>query len=177
MGGSPTDKRFLVEAQLLQSIQEMGITWELSFVSAHRNPEALLNYVQRKVNIGTKLLLAYATLAAALGGAVAAASKARIPTLGVPIPADDGFSGGHDALYAMLRMPPGIPVLVPGVGIIGLKLAAIAAGQILGLTNPEIKGALVAYLEKNHKEPQFKVTDSTNFNPDDYKKPKEEKKS
>ena len=67
------------------------------------------------------------------------AAYTTLPVIGLPM---SGALNGLDALYAMVQMPPGIPVAT--VAIDGARNAALLAIQILALSSPELAAKLKA---------------------------------
>ena len=86
-------------------LDSYGIAWEASVISAHRQPEALRDYVATAEGRGIQVFVGAAGLAAHLPGVLA--SMTARPVIGVPL--DGGALGGADALYAIVQMPPGVP--------------------------------------------------------------------
>ena len=125
-------------------LDRFGIGWELRVISAHRQPEALHEYVRAADAGGTKLFIAAAGLSAALPGVIGSISSR--PVIGLPIPG--GALNGIDALLSMVQMPGGIPVATVGVGSNGAKNAAILAAQILALSDATVGQRLTAYREE-----------------------------
>jgi 5-(carboxyamino)imidazole ribonucleotide mutase len=123
-----------VEAQL----KEFGIEFEVTVASAHRTPgqvEAYAKGAEGKYD----LIIAAAGMAAALPGVVAA--HTTLPVIGLPV--HSRALSGHDALFAIVQMPSGVPVAT--VAIDGAKNAAILAAQILALKYPELKDQLKGF--------------------------------
>ena len=116
------------------------IGWEASVISAHRQPEALREYVQAAVGRGIQVFVGAAGLAAHLPGTMA--TLTALPVIGVPL--DGGALGGADALYAVVQMPPGVPVATMAIGSAGAKNAAHLSARILALGDP----ALAARVEQ-----------------------------
>jgi 5-(carboxyamino)imidazole ribonucleotide mutase len=108
-----------------------GIAWEASVISAHRQPEALGDYVRDAEARGAQVFVGAAGLAAHLPG-VLAGLTAR-PVIGVPL--DGGSLAGADALYSVVQMPPGVPVAAVAIGAVGAKNAAHLAARILALSD------------------------------------------
>jgi 5-(carboxyamino)imidazole ribonucleotide mutase len=111
-----------------------GIGWEASVISAHRQPDALHAYVREAEGRGVRVFIGAAGLAAHLPGVLA--SLTARPVIGVPL--DGGALGGADALYAIVQMPPGVPVATVAIGSPGAKNAAHLAARILALTDPDL---------------------------------------
>ena len=118
--GSESDRAVADKAATV--LDENNITYEVKVISAHRNPEALENYL--KENDEVSVFIAIAGLSAALPGIIA--SKTEKPVIGVPV---SGPLMGLDALLSMVQMPPGVPVGV--VGVDNGKNAALLALRML----------------------------------------------
>jgi len=116
-------------------LKEFGIGFDVTVASAHRTPEKVEEYA-KSAEEKYDLIIAAAGMAAALPGCVAA--QTTLPVIGIPIHSK-GLQG-HDALFAIVQMPPGVPVAC--VAIDGAKNAAILAAQILALKYPELKNKL-----------------------------------
>jgi 5-(carboxyamino)imidazole ribonucleotide mutase len=112
--------------------EDLGIDYELEVRSAHRNPEAVAEYVTSAPERGIKVFICAAGMAAHLAGAVAA--RTNLPVIGIPIAA--GTLGGFDALLATIQMPSGVPVAT--VAVNGAANAAVLAAQILALSDSEL---------------------------------------
>jgi len=117
-----------VEAQL----KEFGIDYDVTVASAHRTPKKVEQYA-KTAESKYDLIIAAAGMAAALPGTVAA--HTILPVIGIPI--HTNALSGHDALFSIVQMPPGVPVA--SVAIDGAKNAAILAAQILALKYPGLR--------------------------------------
>ena len=135
--GSESDRPLMQPA--LDMLDELGIEYEVSVTSAHRNPERAREYGLNAQGRGIEVIIAGAGGAAHLPGALA--SLTTIPVIGVPIPS--GELEGIDALLSMVQMPSGVPVACVGIG--RAKNAAILAAEILGLKHDGIKQACEKY--------------------------------
>jgi 5-(carboxyamino)imidazole ribonucleotide mutase len=113
-------------------LEDLGIEYEISVRSAHRNPEDVAEYVTSAPERGIKVFICAAGMAAHLAGAVAA--RTNLPVIGIPIAA--GTLGGFDALLATVQMPSGVPVAT--VAVNGAANAAVLAAQILALSDTEL---------------------------------------
>lgn len=142
--GSDSDLPVMQEAAKV--LGEFGIGHEIHTLSAHRTPAAVMKYVTESEKAGYKAFICAAGGAAHLGGVVAA--HTALPVIGVPIM--NKSTGGIDALYSTVQMPPGIPVAT--VAINGAKNAAILAAQIIGAGDEEMKAKVTAYKEKMAKD-------------------------
>ncbi|MGB9612776.1 MAG: 5-(carboxyamino)imidazole ribonucleotide mutase [Candidatus Margulisiibacteriota bacterium] len=140
--GSKSDLPVIEKAQ--NQLKEFGIAYELTISSAHRTPQKVARYAQAAEK-KYDLIIAAAGMAAALPGVVAA--HTTLPVIGIPIHSP-GLSG-HDALFSIVQMPPGVPVAT--VAIDGAKNAAILAAQILSLKYPELKSKLTKFKKELQK--------------------------
>ena len=125
-------------------LQEMGIDHEVKVLSAHRTPEATMNYAVTARDRGLEILIAMAGGSAALPGFLAAWTT--LPVIGVPLPSSE--IGGIDSLLSIAQMPPGIPVACVAVGAWGAQNAAYLAAEILGLRYTDIRDAYEEHRRK-----------------------------
>ncbi len=137
--GSKSDLDVMQAARGLLS--ELGVPHEVRVLSAHRTPDALVEYVVGAPARGVEVFIAGAGGAAHLPGVVA--SKTTLPVLGVPIPS--GHLLGLDALLAIVQMPKGVPVATFAVGQSGAGNAALFAVAILAGKRPELAQRLSAW--------------------------------
>lgn len=135
--GSKSDEQIMQKA--IPMLEEFGIPYEMTVSSAHRNPERTGEYARTAEARGLKVIIAGAGLAAALPGVMAAHST--LPVIGVPVAS--GALNGIDSLYAIVQMPPGVPVAC--VGIDNARNAAVLAAQIIAQTDAGVKEKLDAY--------------------------------
>ena len=140
--GSKTDEPLIQPA--LEILEQLGIKYEFSVMSAHRNPEKVREYGLKAKERGIEVIIAAAGGAAHLPGVLA--SCTTIPVIGVPLPTSE--LKGVDALYSIVQMPAGVPVACVGIGTSGAKNAALLAAQILGLKNEKIRNAYGKYKQK-----------------------------
>ena len=138
--GSKSDQEIMRKGT--EVLDELGIGYEFVICSAHRNPERTAAYAREAADRGLKVIIAGAGLAAALPGVLAA--HTILPIIGVPVAS--GALNGLDSLYAIVQMPPGIPVAT--VGIDNARNAAMLAAQILALTDMEVGQAIRTYREQ-----------------------------
>ena len=154
--GSDSDWPLVKKA--CDTLDGFGVPYETRVISAHRTPEAAIEYSRTAEGRGLKVIIAAAGGAAHLGGVLAAGTV--LPVIGIPVAG--GALNGLDALYATVQMPSGMPVAT--VAIDGATNAALLAIQILAVTDAELAEKLDAkrnagaqtVLEKNKKiEEQF----------------------
>ncbi len=156
--GSKSDSDVVSKSGMLEVLQDVfaGVgrtstfTFETSICSAHRNLPELAGYVQNAcAEDGTKVFIGVAGMAAALPGALASCTGMAKPIIAVPL--------DEHGVDSCLYMPPGVPVLTTGVGKPGLKNAALAACQILAVGDRDLELALLRYISKKNKQPEFQV--------------------
>ena len=138
--GSKTDASLIQPA--IDILEELGIDYQVSVISAHRNPDKARKYGLEAGKRGFEVIIAAAGYAAHLPGILA--SWTTIPVIGVPLSTSE--LKGVDALLSITQMPAGVPVAC--VGINGAKNAALLAAQILGLKHDEIKQAYNKYKQE-----------------------------
>src|SRR5437870_11997148 len=127
--GSKSDMPTMEKAA--QELEERGIRNEIRVMSAHRDPDTVVEYAKNARMRGLKVLIAGAGLAAALPGVVAAHTE--LPVIGVPLRSSKSVLDGLDALLSIVQMPPGVPVAC--VGVDNARNAAVLAARILGLAS------------------------------------------
>lgn len=133
-------------------LKKFSIAYEMKITSAHRTPDATIQYIRDAEARGCAVFIAAAGLAAHLAGAVAAHTLK--PVIGVPIAA--GTLGGFDALLSTVQMPPGVPVACVAIGSPGAKNAAYLAAQMLALSDKDLAARIKNDREANAKEVQKK---------------------
>jgi len=111
------------------ALDELGVPYEMTIVSAHRTPKRLFDYSASAEERGLKVIIAGAGGAAHLPGMAAAITP--LPVIGVPV--KSSALGGEDSLLSIVQMPPGVPVAT--VAINGAKNAGILAAQILSIAD------------------------------------------
>ncbi len=134
--GSTSDLPIMEKAA--QLLNDFEIPFEMNALSAHRTPAEVEDFAKNAAKKGIKVIIAAAGMAAHLPGVIA--SMTTLPVIGVPIKSS---LEGVDALYAIVQMPPGIPVATVGINA-GLN-AAILATQILALGDERIAARVTAY--------------------------------
>jgi len=125
----------------LDVLSELGVDYEVSVISAHRNPEKAREYGLAARERGIEVIIAAAGGAAHLPGVLA--SWTTLPVIGVPLASSE--LNGVDALYSIVQMPAGIPVASVAIGTPGAKNAAYLAAEILSLKYDKIREAYENY--------------------------------
>lgn len=136
--GSKSDLPIMKKAA--EFLENLGITYELTIVSAHRTPERMFEYAKTAKSRGLKVIIAGAGGAAHLPGMVA--SCTTLPVIGVPILSSNSIDG-WDSVLSILQMPGGIPVAT--VALDGSLNAGILATKILGSSDADISSKLEEY--------------------------------
>jgi 5-(carboxyamino)imidazole ribonucleotide mutase len=126
-----------------QTLDQLGVPYEVRVVSAHRTPDLLFEYASSAAARGLEVIIAGAGGAAHLPGMTAA--KTILPVLGVPV--ESRALHGLDSLLSIVQMPAGVPVGTLAIGRAGAVNAALLAAAILGNKYPEIRQALQRYRE------------------------------
>jgi len=133
--GSQSDLRIMKEAA--EFLEEMGIAYELTIVSAHRTPLRMVEYATSARTRGIRVIIAGAGGAAHLPGMVA--SMTSLPVIGVPVKSSNSIDG-WDSVLSILQMPAGVPVAT--VALDGARNAGILAAQILGAFDKKVGRSL-----------------------------------
>jgi 5-(carboxyamino)imidazole ribonucleotide mutase len=121
-----------------QTLDGLGVPYEVRVVSAHRTPDLLFEYAESAERRGLEVIIAGAGGAAHLPGM--AAAKTTLPVLGVPV--ESQALKGLDSLLSIVQMPAGVPVATLAIGRPGAVNAALFAASILAGRHPEIRDAL-----------------------------------
>ena len=137
--GSDSDLETMSPAA--QLLADFGIPHEVRVVSAHRTPEAMVEYAQTARSRGLRVIVAGAGGAAHLPGMVA--SLTTLPVIGVPVRTT--ALSGVDSLHSIVQMPAGVPVATVGIG--NGANAGLLAVRILASADPELAAQLDAYAE------------------------------
>ena len=132
-------------------LEKFGIDYEMTIISAHREPDVFFDWAKSAEGKGIKVIIAGAGMAAHLPGMCAALFP--MPVIGVPMSGKN--LAGEDALFSIVQMPPGIPVAT--VAIDGGMNAAILAAKILAVSDPELLDQLKAYTKEMKETVQGKA--------------------
>jgi 5-(carboxyamino)imidazole ribonucleotide mutase len=136
MGSSSDHEVMRAAADVLDRFQ---VPFEIRVVSAHRTPEAMVDYAKQASERGLEVLIAGAGGAAHLPGMVAALTT--LPVIGVPVAL--ARLDGMDSLLSIVQMPRGVPVAT--VAINGAANAGLLAVRMLALASPELRAPLEVF--------------------------------
>ena len=137
--GSDSDMPVMAKAAAV--LDELGVSYEMRIISAHREVNEFFEYAKTAEERGIKVIIAGAGMAAHLPGMCAAIFP--LPVIGIPMHTTS--LGGRDSLYSIVQMPSGIPVATVAIG--GGANAAILACKILAVSDDELLAKLKAYSE------------------------------
>ena len=141
-----SDSDMPVMAKAAEILEELGIAYEMTIISAHREPDVFFEYAGSAEERGFKVIIAGAGMAAHLPGMCAAIFP--MPVIGIPMHTTS--LGGRDSLYSIVQMPSGIPVAT--VAINGGANAGLLAARILATSDPELLKRLKDYSRKQKEQ-------------------------
>ena len=136
-----SDSDLAVMSKAADVLDKLGVEYEMTIISAHREPDVSFEYAKSAEERGLKVIIAGAGMAAHLPGMCAAIFP--MPVIGVPMHTTS--LGGRDSLYSIVQMPSGIPVAT--VAINGGANAGILAAKILAVSDEALLGRLKEYSE------------------------------
>jgi 5-(carboxyamino)imidazole ribonucleotide mutase len=125
----------------VETLDELGIANEAHVLSAHRTPDATVDFARKAAGRGIRVMIAAAGGAAHLAGVISAYTL--LPVLGVPMQSQ--ALRGLDSLLSMSQMPGGIPVGTLAIGSAGAKNAALLAASIIALSDENVRKKLEAF--------------------------------
>jgi len=134
-----SDSDWPVMRAAAEALDEFEVAYEVRVVSAHRTPEAMLDYAHTAVERGLRVVIAGAGGAAHLPGMVASATP--LPVIGVPVPLK--HLDGLDSLLSIVQMPAGVPVATVSIG--GARNAGLLAVRILAAADADLRERMAAY--------------------------------
>ncbi|MCI8926349.1 MAG: 5-(carboxyamino)imidazole ribonucleotide mutase [Lachnospiraceae bacterium] len=134
-----SDSDMPVMAKAADVLTELGISFDMRIISAHREPDVFFEYAKTAEEKGFKVIIAGAGMAAHLPGMCAAIFP--MPVIGIPMHTTS--LGGRDSLYSIVQMPQGIPVAT--VAINGGANAGLLAAKILAVSDKELLAKLKEY--------------------------------
>ncbi|MEO9022973.1 MAG: 5-(carboxyamino)imidazole ribonucleotide mutase [Ginsengibacter sp.] len=148
--GSDSDLKVMNAAA--EILQNFGVPYELTIVSAHRTPMRMVEYASTAVERGLKIIIAGAGGAAHLPGMIA--SLTILPVIGVPIKSSNSIDG-WDSILSILQMPNGVPVAT--VALNAAKNAGILAAEIMALSDKNLAKKLTNFKKEMKEEVEEKA--------------------
>ena len=145
-----SDSDMPVMAKAAEILEKFGIEYEMTIISAHREPDVFYEYAKTAEDKGFKLIIAGAGKAAHLPGMCAAIFEG--PVIGIPMKTSD--LGGVDSLYSIVQMPTGVPVAT--VAINGGANAGILAVKMLAMTDSNLAGKLHDFIVEQKESVESK---------------------
>ncbi len=146
-----SDSDMPVMSKAADVLEKLGVDYEMTIISAHREPDVFFDYAKKAEAKGFKVIIAGAGMAAHLPGMCAAIFP--MPVIGIPM--HTASLGGRDSLYSIVQMPSGIPVAT--VAINGGANAGLLAAKILATSDEELLARLKQYSEDLKKEVEAKA--------------------
>ena len=137
-----SDSDLSVMSKAAEILDKFGIDYEMTIISAHREPDEFFEYASNAEEKGFKVIIAGAGMAAHLPGMCAAIFP--MPVIGVPM--HTSSLGGRDSLYSIVQMPSGIPVAT--VAINGGANAGILAVKMLAMSDDALLEKLKEYKDE-----------------------------
>ena len=145
-----SDSDLAIMSKAADMLESFGVDYDMRIISAHREPDVLVNYMKTAEEEGAKVVIAGAGKAAALPGMCAA--LCNLPVIGIPMKTSD--LGGLDSLYSIVQMPSGVPVAT--VAINGGANAGLRAVKILSINDSSLKDKLIDFSKKQLEEVEAK---------------------
>jgi 5-(carboxyamino)imidazole ribonucleotide mutase len=133
-----SDSDWEVMQQAAKQLESFGVAYEARVLSAHRTPDAALEYSTTAATRGLRCIIAGAGGAAHLAGVLAA--KTILPVLGVPMPSR--HLQGLDSLLSIVQMPRGVPVATFAIGEAGAANAGLFAVAMLAVNDRDLAAKL-----------------------------------
>lgn len=148
--GSDSDLPVMQDAARV--MEEFGIAYEITIVSAHRTPQRMMRFAEQAHLRGIRVIIAGAGGAAHLPGMVA--SITPLPVIGVPVKSSNSIDG-WDSLLSIVQMPNGVPVAT--VALNAAKNAGLLAVQILSTADAGLRDAMIAFKQEMRKQVEAKA--------------------
>lgn len=149
--GSDSDLPIMSKAA--EVLEQFGVEYEMTIISAHREPDVFYEYAKSAEEKGYKVIIAGAGMAAHLPGMCAAIFP--MPVIGIPMHTKS--LGGVDSLYSIVQMPSGIPVATVAIdggtnaGILAVKILATSDNVLLSKLKEYIAGMKQGVMKKADK--------------------------
>ena len=145
-----SDSDWPVMGEAAEVLKDFGIRYEADVVSAHRMPEAMVDYGRTAHTRGLEVIIAGAGGAAHLPGMLAALTP--LPVIGVPVPLK--YLDGMDSLLSIVQMPAGVPVATVSIG--NARNAGLLAVRILATGDVSLTQAMIDFSEELRQSAEAK---------------------
>ncbi len=148
-----SDSDMPVMSKAADILEEFGVDYEMTIISAHREPDVFYEYAKSAEEKGFRIIIAGAGMAAHLPGMCAAIFP--MPVIGIPMHTTS--LGGRDSLYSIVQMPAGIPVATVAInggtnaGILAVKMLAMSDALLLDKLKEYTKGLQESVEKKAQK--------------------------
>jgi 5-(carboxyamino)imidazole ribonucleotide mutase len=154
-----SDSDWPVMGEAAEVLKDFGIRYEADVVSAHRMPEAMVDYGRTAHTRGLEVIIAGAGGAAHLPGMLAALTP--LPVIGVPVPLK--YLDGMDSLLSIVQMPAGVPVATVSIG--NARNAGLLAVRILATGDVSLTQAMIDFSDDLRKAAETKGEKVRSHNP------------
>ena len=134
-----SDSDWPVMQAACEILDDFGISYETDVVSAHRMPQAMIDFGRDAHTRGIQVIIAGAGGAAHLPGMLASVSP--LPVIGVPVALSQ--LDGMDSLLSIVQMPAGVPVATVAIG--NSRNAGLLAVRMLAMGNSDLTAQMIEY--------------------------------
>jgi 5-(carboxyamino)imidazole ribonucleotide mutase len=145
-----SDSDWPVMSAAATALDEFEVPYAADVVSAHRMPDAMIDYGRSAADRGLAVIIAGAGGAAHLPGMLAAVTP--LPVIGVPVPLK--YLDGMDSLLSIVQMPAGVPVAAVAIG--NARNAGLLAVRILAATEAALRVRMVEFQEQLRRTAEAK---------------------
>jgi 5-(carboxyamino)imidazole ribonucleotide mutase len=145
-----SDSDWPVMSAAATALDEFEVPYAADVVSAHRMPDAMIDYGRSAADRGLAVIIAGAGGAAHLPGMLAAVTP--LPVVGVPVPLK--YLDGMDSLLSIVQMPAGVPVAAVAIG--NARNAGLLAVRILAATEAALRVRMVEFQEQLRRTAEAK---------------------
>ena len=146
-----SDSDWPVMGEAAAALGEFGVPFEADVVSAHRMPDAMIDYGRSAHVRGLEVIIAGAGGAAHLPGMLAAVTP--LPVIGVPVPLR--YLDGMDSLLSIVQMPAGVPVATVAIG--NARNAGLLAVRILATSDPALRQQMMDFQDQLRQAAEAKA--------------------
>ncbi len=145
-----SDSDWPVMSAAAEALSEFDVAYEADVVSAHRMPDAMIDYGRTAAERGLAVIIAGAGGAAHLPGMLAAVTP--LPVIGVPVPLK--YLDGMDSLLSIVQMPAGVPVATVAIG--NARNAGLLAVRILAASDAALRQRMIDFQDQLRRSAEAK---------------------